>query len=60
MNTTGIGLGLVISESIVKEFGGSVAVESKHKHGSNFSFSILLGEDKDHIQNEMQKNLIMS
>ena len=28
MNTQGIGLGLVISENIVKEFGGKIALES--------------------------------
>ena len=34
MNTTGIGLGLVISEKIVKSFGGIIGVRSKYGRGT--------------------------
>jgi len=49
MNTTGIGLGLVISENIVKSFGGAIGVKSKYGRGTKFAFSILLGKDEDYI-----------
>lgn len=43
MNTKGIGLGLVISENIVKAaFNGKIGVKSVHNKGSNFVFSIML------------------
>ena len=47
MNTSGIGLGLVISENIVKSFGGIIGVKSKYARGTKFAFSILLGKDED-------------
>ena len=47
MNTQGIGLGLVISENIVKSFSGRIGVKSKYKTGSMFTFSITLGRDVD-------------
>lgn len=45
MNAQGIGLGLVISESIVKTFGGTIGVRTKYQKGSKFAFSILLKSD---------------
>lgn len=39
MNTNGIGLGLFICKSIVKEFGGQIGVKSEFKEGSTFFFS---------------------
>lgn len=42
MNTQGIGLGLVISENIVNQFNGRIAVTSKYGKGSTFAFSIEL------------------
>ncbi len=46
MNTKGIGLGLVISEKIVKEFGGKISLKSipepEQNHGSVFTFDIQL------------------
>ena len=44
-------MGLVISENIVRSFGGSIGVKSKYQIGTQFSFSILLGieEKKDNI-----------
>ena len=46
MNTQGIGLGLVISENIVKAFGGAIGVKSKYRKGTRFAFSILLGRNE--------------
>jgi len=47
MNTQGIGLGLVISENIVKAFNGKIGVKSKYGKGTKFSFSILLNKALD-------------
>ena len=44
MNTNGIGLGLVISENIVKVFGGDIGVKTRYRKGSKFAFSILLDQ----------------
>lgn len=44
MNTGGIGLGLVISEQIVKCFDGNIGVKSRYGQGSMFAFSILLDQ----------------
>ena len=49
MNTQGIGLGLVISENIVKAFGGTIGVQSKFQIGSIFAFSMVLGSDTDQL-----------
>ena len=54
MNTQGIGLGLVISENIVKAFDGQIGVESKFGEGSAFVFSFLL-EGKDGDDSEGKK-----
>ena len=43
MNTQGIGLGLVISENIIKAFDGKIGVASKYGKGTKFTFSIILG-----------------
>lgn len=42
MNTQGIGLGLVISENIIKAFEGSIGLRSIHEVGTQFTFSIPL------------------
>lgn len=42
MNSQGIGLGLVISESIVKFFDGTIGVKSKYGKGSKFAFCFVL------------------
>ena len=44
MNTQGIGLGLVISENIVKAFSGNIGVKSIYGKGTQFTFSMLLGK----------------
>ena len=51
MNTQGIGLGLVISENIVKAFNGRIGVKSKYKKGTKFAFSIILGKEEDFVDN---------
>ena len=54
MNTQGIGLGLVISENIVKSFDGRIGVKSKYGKGSMFTYSIVLGKDDDY-QDQMKQ-----
>ena len=49
MNTQGIGLGLVISQNIVNEFGGKIGVESKYGVGTTFAFSFNLGKKSDKV-----------
>ena len=44
MNTSGIGLGLVISKQIVTEFGGSIGVESEVGVGTTFTFTFNIEE----------------
>ena len=45
LNTHGIGLGLVISEQIVKQFGGRITFESVPKEGSTFTFTFKLEQE---------------
>ena len=47
LNTHGIGLGLVIAEQIVHQFGGEITLVSVTKQGSTFTYSFQL-EDIDH------------
>ena len=54
MNNSGIGLGLVISENIIEEFGGKIGVTSVYGKGTKFVFSMLLDEiksDSEQIKN---------
>ena len=53
MNKQGIGLGLVISENIVKSFHGMIGVKSKFGKGTKFAFSIVLGKDKEEVVDMM-------
>ena len=39
VNSRGVGLGLMVSRSIVKQFGGDISLESKINVGSTFTFS---------------------
>ena len=64
MNTQGIGLGLVISENIIKAFDGKIGVASKYGKGTKFTFSIVLGsqnsvrvESAKVIPNETEKTI---
>lgn len=42
MNTKGIGLGLFISNKIVKEFDGQIIVKSEFGKGTRFTYSFVL------------------
>ena len=53
MNTQGIGLGLVISENIVKCFDGQIGVRSKFGKGSHFAFCIALDNEEDNDGEEI-------
>ena len=46
-NTSGIGLGLMISDKLVTEFGGKFDLNSEEGVGSTFSFTIKLESLKD-------------
>ena len=56
MNTQGIGLGLVISENIVKAFDGMIGVKSRYGKGTKFTFSIVLSKEEE-VQNSMDIQL---
>jgi len=49
MNTSGIGLGLVISECLVDKLGGKITFESEEKKGSTFTFTLPLDENKNDV-----------
>jgi hypothetical protein len=42
MNTNGIGLGLVIIDNIINQFGGKIGFNSKPSEGSEFYFTFKL------------------
>lgn len=54
-NNQGIGLGLVISEKIVRAFDGMIGMRSKKGVGSQFSFSILL-KDQNGVAEPKKKD----
>ena len=47
MNTNGIGLGLVISDQIVHQFGGVITFQSEEGVGSTFTFTFKLKRSND-------------
>ena len=47
LNKNGIGLGLVISDNIVNQYGGKITFESEIEKGSTFSFTIKLPNADD-------------
>ena len=48
INTSGIGLGLVISKLIVNKFNGEITFSSKYQHGTTFSYTFEIEDfDKD-------------
>jgi PAS domain S-box-containing protein len=52
----GVGLGLAITQRLVKAHGGSISVESEVGHGSCFTFSLPLAERDPAEASELQKN----
>eukprot|EP00347_Sterkiella_histriomuscorum_P017399 403349526 len=56
MNKGGMGLGLNISKVIVNQLKGEISVQSDHKKGSTFSFTIL-DEEGFFTQNQQNKNV---
>jgi signal transduction histidine kinase len=46
-NTNGIGLGLMISDKLVTEFGGKFDLDSEEGVGSTFKFTVKLENQKD-------------
>jgi len=54
MNTQGIGLGLVISENIVKSFEGHIGVKSEFGKGSQFVFCFKL---KDNFESNISEGI---
>lgn len=44
-----MGLGLNITEKIVKKFGGEIGFRSEHNVGSTFSFSFQLESDLENL-----------
>ena len=57
MNTQGIGLGLVISENIIKAFEGQIGVKSKYGSGTKFSFSIILKGEEPKSEKQLSMSL---
>ncbi|MEJ7643936.1 MAG: two-component regulator propeller domain-containing protein [Chryseolinea sp.] len=53
----GSGLGLVISEKLVKMMGGSVHVQSTYGEGTIFSFTITAGISKNYLQKYVTYNM---
>ena len=49
MNTSGIGLGLVISECLVNKLGGKITMYSNEGQGSSFTFTVKLHEQSGNI-----------
>jgi K+-sensing histidine kinase KdpD len=48
---------LAISDLLVNQFGGKMAVKSKPNEGSKFAFSIVLGKDDnfiDYLNNDLE------
>jgi signal transduction histidine kinase len=47
MNTSGIGLGLVISQNIIKQYQGTITLDSEYGRGSTFTFALKLGKQQE-------------
>lgn len=53
----GTGLGLAISKLLIEQMDGSIHVESEPGEGSNFVFTIEVGEDKEHEEQKINPEL---
>jgi signal transduction histidine kinase len=47
MNTSGIGLGLVISQNIIKQYEGTITVDSEYGRGTAFTFTLKLEKQQE-------------
>jgi len=57
VNTKGIGLGLHISQMIVKEFGSEIRLVSEYDVGSNFNFSFMLMKNEKDSECQLRRIL---
>jgi len=55
MNSNGIGLGLVISENIIKQFGGCIKFSSVFGEGTTMTFTVDL---KSELSNSSSMSMI--
>ena len=56
MNTKGIGLGLMISELIVKQFNGWIEFQSEKNEGSTFTFNFKLEDEEENFNLAQRDN----
>lgn len=58
LNTSGIGLGLVISQLIIKELGGVISFSSVEGKGSRFFFKLKIGSSEPEDSDESSSRSI--
>ena len=59
LNVNGIGLGLMISQLIVKKFDGNVTFDSQEGEGSTFCFTFKLETNEIHEANNLPRSQSM-
>jgi len=57
MNTSGIGLGLVISECLVDNLGGKISLHSSEGDGSTFTFTVKLHKESESQTSQTNMNV---
>lgn len=60
INPKGIGLGLNISQKIVKMFDGDIICRSEYGKGTNFIFVVALGQQSDTHSNKESSQRILN